>query len=77
MPALGPGKARQEIRAQAHHSVIPCYKKSQMLYNMSHELLYSFRFAAAIMTSSLVNVGTVRGRPELKSDYLTNRLLQS
>lgn len=70
---LGPGKARLENRAQTHHSVIPCYKNSRMLYNISHELLYSFRFAAAIMTSSLVSVGTVCGRPEL---YLTKMLLQ-
>jgi hypothetical protein len=35
---------------------------------MSHELLYSLLFAAAIMASSLVSVGTVRGRPELKTD---------
>jgi hypothetical protein len=48
-----------------------------MLYNISHELLYSSRFAAAIMTSSLVSDGTVGGRPELKSDYLTKTLLQS
>jgi hypothetical protein len=43
---------------------------------MLHELLYSFRFAAAIMTSSLVRAGTLRGRPELKSGYLTKTLLQ-
>jgi hypothetical protein len=41
--ALGPGKGRQETGAQAHHNVIPCHKKSQMLYGMSF-FLYSYSF---------------------------------
>lgn len=76
LSVLEPRKGLQEIRAQAHHGVIPRCKKSQMLHNISHELLYGSRFASAIMASSLVCVCTVRGRPDLKCAYLTETLLQ-